>query len=385
MNAEIRSLKRALENRVGFELTSVQKCKELQQWLLRYQIHVSYSTLSRAFGFNQHGVTPRKATLDALARSLGFVDFHSFIKKDDISINGRRYQNDMLFQMETYLSVKDFRSATDVYLEAMAESDRNCFLSLHLGKELYAHHSMCEKELRRLASSSTGRKWFFQFYIDEDDLNNAFNASLKKHFLKNANAEEALFVRLYSLRKEMMKGNEAGQDVMDSLQNQVFSVGSIHLRARYWEIVLLNTFIKFGVVKDVVLEEILKEALSILNIPSFGGDECALVGRISRAILFTRSEAIAFRNDAWLTACRRVVFGTFSDLEFQSAAQRFLQLGGDFLSNQQMIFHSDWPNAYFTSQLFLQEKKVILRNQRFYENQLSIHPRFLKNLVSHPH
>jgi len=91
---------------------------------------------------------------------------------------------------------------------------------------------------------------------------------------------------------------------------------------------------------------------------------------------------LVYRNHGWITACRQVVFGDFSDLEFQSAAQRFLQLGNNFLSNQQMICKSDWPNAYFTSQLFLQSPTSIQKNKVFFEKRMGISPLFLKQLMA---
>lgn len=382
MHTEIAALRRSLEKRVGVSIDSIARCRQVEVWLRKFDIQVSYSTLSRLFGLNQNAVQPREQTLDALARAVGYQDFSTFCNRQHPRPSVLRFQNDLLFQLEVLLTLGDVKGAVQFFLQSLEENVHHCFLALHLGKYMYAQKGEYAEEFRALAAHPLGRLYFYQFYIDEDDLTGAFAFSLKQYFLPNAQKEEILFVRLYTLRKEVMQGKVLSTSYVDELKKAIVEVKSLHLRSRGWEILIINEWLLHGEVSKSVLDAVLMSVLSDLHGMDFQGEECAAVGRISRALLFTKSVSDWSDHFEWVTACRQVVFGAFSDLEFQSAAQRFLQQGSNFLGNQQMIYQSDWPNAYFTSQLFLQSNTAIRRNIHFFTQQLGIDERFIQNLLA---
>jgi hypothetical protein len=375
-------LKQALERRVGHTLNSVQQCRQLEKWLAKYDIHVSYSTLSRMFGLNRQALIPRKATLNALSTALGYADYPSFIKGQNISPTRHRYQNDLIVQTELYLESGQSESAVDLFIDAIQEDTKNSFLSLHLGKHFYADVEKYHRQLVRLSQREEGRNYFFQFFIDEDDLNGGCERSLSQIFYADADGQEAFFVDLFQARKRVMKGELLSKNQMKKWSQNISDQTAVHLLARWYELVILNEFLQEGKVKEQTIVGVVDAALKRLDLLMYESAECALVGRICRALIFTRSAHFVYRNHGWITACRQVVFGDFSDLEFQSAAQRFLQLGNNFLSNQQMICKSDWPNAYFTSQLFLQSPSSIQKNKVFFEKRMGISSLFLKQLMS---
>jgi len=374
-------LKQALERRVGFTLNSVQQCRQLEKWLAKYHIHVSYSTLSRMFGLNRQAVMPREATLNALSSALGYADYASFRKGQNISPTRHRYQNDLVFQMELYMESGHSESAVDFFIDAIQEDTKNSFLSLHLGKHLYGDVEKYQQQLERMSQREEGRNYFFQFFIDEDDLNGGCERALSQIFYTDADEQEAFFVDLFQARKRVMKGEYLSKNQMKKWSQNISDRTALHLLARWYELVILNEFLQEGKVKERTMMSIVDSALKRLDLLMFESAECALVGRICRALIFTRSAHLVYRHHGWITACRQVVFGDFSDLEFQSAAQRFLQLGNNFLSNQQMIYKSDWPNAYFTSQLFLQSPSIIKKNKAFFEKRMGISSLFLRQLM----
>ncbi len=384
MHAEIGALRKSLERRVGVSIDSISRCRQVENWLREFDIQVSYSTLSRMFGLNQNPVQPRIQTLDALARAVGFQDFDTFCNRQHPRPSVLRFQNDLLFQLEVYLTNGETMDAVHFFLRQLKENTRNCFLALHLGKHLYTHKDRFTEELKTLADHRLGRMYFYQFYVDEDDLNGVFEYSLKKHFLPTAQKEEAFFVRLFCTRKEVMRGKVLSTYYIDELKQYVPEFTSLHLKSRAWEIIIINEYLLHGCVQKETLDDILQSALSELSSLNYRGEEYSVVGRICRAMLYTKSGSLVFDNYDWITACRQVVFGTFCDLEFQSAAQRFLQQGSSFLSNQQMIYQSDWPNAYFTTQIFLQSNSSIRQNIYFFSQCLGIDIQFLENLVNVP-
>jgi hypothetical protein len=381
MQAEFVALLKSLERRIGWPINSITRCRQAEHWLKKYDVSISYSTLSRLYGLNGRIVTPRMQTLDEIARAVGFSDFDTFQKSTEPRPSIIRFQNDALFQMEILLAGGRAIDAVSLYLDALKADLGNSFLSLHLGKVLYSNPDQYRSALKWLASEPLSRSYFYQFYIDEDDINGAYLDTLSQIFVKDANPREQLFVRLYQARRKSWRGDVIHLQEVNEMISLADEDDSLHLKARAWEVWNLQEWLRNGKVNEKRWMEIIAKALTYLNVGEFGGEECALVGRLCRAMLLTNSERLAFENHQWITYCRQVVYGSFSDLEFQSAAQRFLQQGSHFLSNEQMIYQSDWPNAYYTSQLFLQSSEMIEKNRKWFGQLLKIDDRLMSNII----
>jgi hypothetical protein len=381
MQRAIVPIKRALERKVGFTLDSVSRCRQAEQWLKKHNVDISYSTLSRIFGLNGQQVIPRKQTLNELAKAVGFPDFEMFCSSLDARPSLVRFQNETLFQLEVLLASGATDEALSFFLDALRMDSTHCFLSLHLGKFLYRDKERYHKELIRLAQEPIARDYFFQFYIDEDDTDGAFSHSLEKVFLQGANAQERMFVQLYLARKHSMKGFLIDRGQIDEWLEYAQQTESLHLKSRAWEVYILQEWLRDGSLKEQSYMKYIEESLQWLQAADLKGEESALVGRLCRSMILTQSGRAAFENSQWITHCRQVVFGSFSDLEFQSATQRFLQQGTHFLSNDQMIYQSDWPNAYFTAQLFLQDRDLLKRNQNHLSALLQVNKAFIENIT----
>ncbi len=381
MEPVITAIKRSLEKRMGISLDSVARCRQAEQWLKKHKVDISYSTLSRIFGLSSQRVIPRRHTLNELSRAVGFPNFETYCHSLDARPSVIRFQNDTLFQLEILLTSGAIDEAITFFLDALKLDSANCFLSLHLGKFLYQDKDRYRKALLRLAQEPMAREYFFQFYIDEDDINGAFNQSLEKIFSPDGNAQEKLFVRLYEARKRSLSGAVIEQAQMEEMIGAARFSDSLHLKSRAWEVSNLQEWLRNGGVNEQKWMDNVEEAMQLLHSAEFKGEESAVVGRLCRAMILTQSGSAAFENHQWITHCRQVVFGNFSDLEFQSAAQRFLQQGIQFLSNDQMIYQSDWPNAYFTAQLFLQDRDCLKQNQHFLSSILKVDKAYLNNLT----
>ena len=78
---DYRKLCEAVERETGRTLTAASDFKWLSEQILeRTHELLSDSTLMRLWGYRQ-GVEPRKATLDIVARYLGFSDFAAFCRE----------------------------------------------------------------------------------------------------------------------------------------------------------------------------------------------------------------------------------------------------------------------------------------------------------------
>jgi hypothetical protein len=98
-------------------------------------------------------------------------------------------------------------------------------------------------------------------------------------------------------------------------------------------------------------------------------------------LILTSSWKHVAKDFTWLNHCRQVVLGSHTDIEFQSAANCFLKLANASIPQMDFSSRLHWPNAYFTSNLFLQKPNNIRKAKNFYQSYLRIHPDFLMNVV----
>ena len=381
MDQKIIELKHALEQRVGFTINSIQRCKQLDAWLKEYNIFISYSTLSRIFGFNKNGVLPRQRTLDLLCSVIGHSNYESFITREFPFVPHVLYKTENSFQLDFLLESGLYREAVVFFLDCISENIKNSYLSLTLGKALYQRQAIVGKELSLLAENPLGRMYFYQHYIDEDDLTLGYFHSLDEYFSLGANTNEKLFIELYKARKILLRKERLPKMFWELCNAHLSSASSLHIHSRYWEICILNEYVINKKVSANTIQNIVNTASESLNMILFGLIEYAVVGRICRAMILTNSWRYLEKDSVWINHCRQVVLGSHTDIEFQSAANCFLKLVCIDIPQIDLSSRLHWPNAYFTSNLFLQKPVLIRKAINFYESHLRIHPDYLSNLL----
>jgi hypothetical protein len=381
VDQKIIELKHALEQRVGFTINSIQRCKQLDAWLKEYNIFISYSTLSRIFGFSKNGVIPRQRTLDLLCSVIGHSNYESFITSELPFIPHVLYKTENSFHLDFLLYSGLYSEAVDFFLDCISKNNNNSYLALALGKALYPKQASVKKELRLLAENPLGRMYFYQHYIDEDDLTLGYFHSLDEYFSMGANTNELLFIELYKARKILLRKDRLPNTFWELCNAHLSSSNSLHINSRYWEICILNEYVEKKNVSINTIQNIVNTASESLNVSLFGLIEYAIVGRICRAMILTNSWKFLEKDWAWLNYSRQVVLGSHTDIEFQSAAYCFLRLVSVDIPQLDLSSRLHWPNAYFTSNLFLQKPVIISKAMSFYQSHLRIHSDYLLNVI----
>jgi hypothetical protein len=274
-----------------------------------------------------------------------------------------------------------YREAVDFFLDCISKNNNTSYLALALGKALYQRQTSVKKELRLLAENPLGRKYFYQHYIDEDDLTLGYFHSLDDHFSLGASTNELLFIELYKARKILLRKDRLPNTFWELCNAHLSSSNSLHINSRYWEVCILNEYVENGKVASNTIQNIVSEASNKLNITLFGLIEYAVVGRICRAVILTNSWKYIEKDPAWLNHCRQVVLGSHTDIEFQSATNYFLKLVNVAIPQLDFSSRLHWPNAYFTSNLFLQKPDNVNKARHFYQSHLRIHADYLTNVI----
>lgn len=374
MNEEIILLKEELQKRTGIAMDTVLGCKRLDAWLKQRGVFISYSTLSRVFGLATLNTTPRERTLDELASVLGYSNFKEFKLLGTCGNSETIVSFDLQFAFERALSDGKLSKASSLYLQMVGISFSSKIFSKDLAKALFENISNNKKALSQLASSQEGRESFFLTYIDEDDLNGNYRKSLTEYFLPNASQTEREFVQLYSLRKDILA--QEIPSVRGDLNIGINSFSSVHHRARALELNLLKVKYKRIEMREFQVGQIAEEAYSLFCESVNRSEELAVLGRFARGILYVGASNYLKEHKNLIKAMQSLLNQPVEDFEFKIPIYALLnQLNK---SHELTIPQaSSWPNAYYSSAVFLLNKEQRKQHEVFFQAKMRIHKSFL--------
>jgi hypothetical protein len=371
---EIIRLKEELQKRTGIALDTVLGCKRLDAWLKLRGVFISYSTLSRIFGLATMSTTPRERTLDELASVLGYSNFKEFTSSRTI-VNSQAFVSfDLQFAFERTLSEGRLNKASSLYLQMVETSHTAKIFSKDLANALFENLSNNKKALSLLADSREGRESFFLTFIDEDDLKGNYRKSLIEYFLPNASQSEREFVQLYGLRKDVL-ANEI-HSAKGDISLGIESFSNIHLQARALELKLLKVKNKRLNQREIEIGSLVEIAYDLFCNSVNKSEELAVLGRFARGILFIGASKHLVEHKKIISAMLSLLNQPVEDFEFKIPIYALLnRLNKSHELNVPQA--SAWPNAYYTSSIFLLNKEQRKHHELFFQSKLGIHKSFL--------
>jgi hypothetical protein len=258
-------------------------------------------------------------------------------------------------------------------------------LAQPLAKQLLNGDKKNLPALKWLAKSPIGRKHFFQFFVDEDDLSGIYTHSLTNLYdASTKNEQDLIFSKLFYLRKSILKNPSqhkiVNKELIEIETNQLH-LQNLHLFSRYTEVKLLTHFSEHKKVDSEFLNQQTKIILNHLNSDKPKNEIIAAIGRWNRALMLTGNHDNNVLPHSWIQICISEFFYGFQDLEFQSPTYAFLSKLEDLNIAKKNVHFNQWDNAILTSSLFLQTGQYVKHHKNFYFNKLGIHPIFLNNLT----
>jgi len=371
---EINLLKEQLQIRTGIALDSILGCKLLDAWLKLRGVYISYSTLSRVFGLARLTTQPRERTLDELASILGFTNFKDFVFSVNTEHKSPIVPFELQFAFEMSLAQRKLKQAALIYLEMVNHSSESKVFSKDLANAIYREANSEKHVLTLLASSSIGRESFFLTFIDEDDLKGTYRKSLNEFFLPNSTETERQFVELYSLRKdvlslEQLKWKDSSALELDSLKN-------IHLKARALELLLIRTRNERLTQRKSEVLNLTDRAFLLFCESSNKVEELAVLGRFARGALYSGSSNYILEHRGIIKAMLSLLNQKIVDFEFQIPIYALLNKLNS-LKETSIPQASSWPNAYYSSAVFLLKTEERKSHELFFNSKVGIHKSFL--------
>jgi hypothetical protein len=246
--------------------------------------------------------------------------------------------------------------------------------SKDLAKALFENISDNKKALSQLASSKEGRESFFLTFIDEDDLTGNYRKALNDFFLPNASLSEKQFVQLYALRKDILAHEQF--TVKGDLSFDLDRFSNIHLRARALELKLLKVKTKQLNQREIEVGQLADEAFKLFCESLNRNEELAVLGRFARGNLYVGASNYLKEHKNLIKAMHSLLNQPVEDFEFKIPIYALLnQLNK---SHELTIPQaSSWPNAYYSSAVFLLNKEQRKQHEVFFQSKMRIHKSFL--------
>ncbi len=374
MTEEIILLKEALQKRTGIALDSVLGCKRLDAWLKLRGVYISYSTLSRVFGLATLSTIPRERTLDELASVLGYSNFKDFSQLHSVKESETIVPFDLQFSFERALADRKLFRASSLYIEMIENSFTANIFAKDLAFALFNSATPNKKALSHLANSEVGRESFFLTFIDEDDLTGNYRKALNEYFLPNASLSEKQFVQLYALRKDTLRSEQGKVKGVSTSELESFQY--VHLKSRALEMNLLKLKGTRLAQHEGAVRHLADKAYQIFCESKNRSEELAVLGRFARGVLYSGGSNYIIEHKNVITAMQSLLNQPVEDFEFKIPIYALLnQLNK---SNELVIPQSSsWPNAYYSSAVFLLNNEQRKHNELFFQSTLGIHKSFL--------
>jgi hypothetical protein len=335
----LRELARQTEDKVQFKLLNFSDCKTFSSILEKNEIHISAHTLARLFGILKSKHRPYTSTLDLLANYMNYNTFSQFVKSvDENSKYALAHPNEAFatgdfsltaFELALYnLDLETLKSLLDAYQPN--EIDRLDFHNF-VGSKV-RHHPNRAELLAFLSSFESGKRNFYESFVDDDNPESYYSNALLQHYLKpESTFQEKLFVTCFSGTQNIYNQERIDLENIEVLFNMVGNIKSypFQLVSRYFELRILLVGIQFKRTKNV--SKLIEDVVEILPFYPFAQQNW-IIGRSIKALAFTGNLESALSNPDFSSAV--VDLNSKSEITVKSVGELFVQLTAHrFLQN----------------------------------------------------
>jgi hypothetical protein len=315
----LRELKRQLEKKSRIHLQSFSDCKRFSEVLDNHGIHIAAMTLSRCFGITKSEHRPFLSTLDLLSSYLGFQSFNHFRKETDDIMKFALNHPEIQFQtgeygysaLELALQVNDWETAMNLIESFDAQHFSQLDFMWFLGEQV-RHHENKNDFLDLLARTENGKKYFYEWFVDEDDSGHYFSTALKEFYKPQAKSVgDRLFVQAFLDAKNIYKGFKREIIFPEVYLESVFNLNDLHYHqvSRLFEMRVLIEYL--GLNRFSEMEKIVDELLSLIANRCWR-DQNWMLMRSVKALIFTGHFHALLHN---LTSLKKLLVQQFQCCE----------------------------------------------------------------------
>lgn len=240
------------EFKLGYRIQSISDCHRAANEMRTKRASISPHTIARIFKIIGPNTVPYKSTLDIISKYCGFNNFDHYIDSYNQSLNGNSfnlqlYVNSQNLKLETALRFA-FQTADSDSIHKIVEqfeddpfnlwlqNTSNCLYSFEL------NHRM--KLLDILSQSANGRKYFYEYYVNENDPNGSFSRAIEAFYVnRSADKNAHIFALLFTTIQAIYKGQNVNRSNISKIKELKFedpvSELGFHLSSRLKEVQIL--------------------------------------------------------------------------------------------------------------------------------------------------
>ncbi|NBR13603.1 MAG: hypothetical protein EBQ94_01715 [Flavobacteriales bacterium] len=268
----LQELKRQVEKRSGIYLQCFSDCKRLSELLDQSGISISALTLSRCFGISKSTHRPFVSTLNLLSVYLGFRSFNHFSSETNDLVKYALTYPQLQFDageyaypaLELAIKVGDWKT-TRLILETF-DSTKSTILEMvwFLGKQARNHEEK-NQLLALLADTETGRKFFYEWFVDEDNPNDYYSDALQQFYQPLTNQiGNKIFYHSFLNSKRIYRGEKINWQELKFINDSSINTDELHYHqlSRLFEMRILSEF--SGLNRRLVIEKIIDAMLEVL-------------------------------------------------------------------------------------------------------------------------
>lgn len=203
------------EFKLGYRIQNISDCHRAAQEMRARRVSISAHTIARLFKIIGPSTTPYKSTLDLIAKFCGLISFDYYVESFDKtnfpnSIELQLFVNSNNARIESALKLA-FQTidaqAIHQLVEQFEEDPYNLWLQ-NCSSLLYGFESSKRLVLLDILSrSDQGRKYFYEFYVNENDPDGSYSFALEAYYTKNSSNKNAeLFTHLFQSIQKIYRG-----------------------------------------------------------------------------------------------------------------------------------------------------------------------------------
>lgn len=310
----------AVENRAGRKIVSMSDARWLAEELEKQKLFLSAHTIARFFRIIKPERKIYRESLNVLAIYSGFIDWNHFCQATDhvlpvSALAENRSSSDWLAQvrLEIALQNQEWEKAVNI-LESFAElplSGRFLASLITVLVESIRKWKAPAGLMKALGDSATGRRFYYEHAVDEDDHEGYFSESLRRYYKPpEGDSAKWFFRESYLYSREFYRGGNPGQTPSRRLSSDQLPELHFHEQSRWFEMAVIDSHYEGGLGKK--FGQILENAIRLMKNTEADGKAWLPARIIMAAFHLGKGNLILQNTDALKTIRAYVLSADFS-------------------------------------------------------------------------
>ena len=248
-----KELQKAICRKVESQIIEFKECKNLSIKFSEFGTPISAHTLARFFGVIESEHRPYHSTLDLLCKFIGFDSYSKFCLSISDKLEYALYSPKDVFATGDYslvafelaINASDWSTMNDLLESVDRDHPFTYELVMYLGNAVRNHPNK-KDFLHALSQSKSGRWFFYECFVDEDDENNYYSDALQAFYSKSPiPLGNQIFIKCFLAVKSIYAGNPILERDFKWIQLDGISFDQLHFHeiSRVLELRILMDFL----------------------------------------------------------------------------------------------------------------------------------------------